>query len=120
VAAKFKWWTERPITVTREKLDPDFLSHVITPAFPGYVSGHATVSGAASAVLSAFFPDRADELQGMAEEAAMSRLYAGIHSATTRSGARARPPGQRASDVESAAGGHLLRREHGERGFAVS
>jgi hypothetical protein len=77
--AKFKWWTERPITVIREKLDPAFLSHVITPAFPGYVSGHATVSGAASAVLSAFFPDRADELAAMAEEAAMSRLYAGIH-----------------------------------------
>jgi membrane-associated phospholipid phosphatase len=77
--AKFKWWTERPITVIREKLDPNFLSHVITPAFPGYVSGHATVSGAASAVLSGFFPDRADELQAMAEEAAMSRLYAGIH-----------------------------------------
>ena len=77
--AKFKWWTERPITVIREKLDPNFLSHVITPPFPGYVSGHATVSGAASAVLGAFFPDRAAEMQRMAEEAAMSRLYAGIH-----------------------------------------
>lgn len=77
--AKFTWWTERPVTVIREKLDPDFLPYVVTPAFPSYVSGHATVSGAASTVLAAFFPADRAELARMAEEAAMSRLYAGIH-----------------------------------------
>jgi hypothetical protein len=30
-------------------------------------------------VLGAFFPDRAGELRAMAEEAAISRLYGGIH-----------------------------------------
>jgi hypothetical protein len=77
--AKYRWWTERPITVIREHRDPTFTPHLITPAFPSYVSGHATTSGAAAEVLSAFFPDDAAKLQAMAEEAAMSRLYAGIH-----------------------------------------
>jgi len=77
--AKFKWWLERPVTVIREKLDPSFLPHVITPAFPSYVSAHSTVSGAAAEVLAAFFPSHAEELRGMAHEASMSRLYGGIH-----------------------------------------
>ena len=77
--AKFKWWTERPVTVIRERYDTSFTPHVLTPAFPSYVSGHATVSGAAAEVLAAFFPEDAAELQRMAEEAAMSRLYGGIH-----------------------------------------
>ncbi|MEX0746312.1 MAG: vanadium-dependent haloperoxidase [Phycisphaeraceae bacterium] len=77
--AKFKWWTERPVTVIREKLDPGFMPHVITPAFPSYVSGHSAASGAAAEVLAAFFPAHAAELRRMALEASMSRLYGGIH-----------------------------------------
>jgi membrane-associated phospholipid phosphatase len=77
--AKFKWWTERPVTVIREKFDDSFTPHVITPAFPSYVSGHSAASGAGAEVLAAFFPSHADELRGMAEEASMSRLYGGIH-----------------------------------------
>jgi hypothetical protein len=77
--SKFKWWTERPVTVIRERFDKDFTPHVITPAFPSYVSGHSTVSGAAAEVLSAFFPAEAEKLQDMAREASVSRLYGGIH-----------------------------------------
>jgi membrane-associated phospholipid phosphatase len=77
--AKYKWWTERPVTVIRAERDATFTPHLVTPGFPSYVSGHATVSGAAAEVLSAFFPDEAAKVQALAEEAAMSRLYGGIH-----------------------------------------
>ena len=77
--AKYKWWTQRPITAIRDTIDPAFKSHIITPPFPGYVSGHAAISGAASKVLSAFFPQREKQLEQMAEVAALSRLYGGIH-----------------------------------------
>jgi pimeloyl-ACP methyl ester carboxylesterase len=77
--AKYKWWTERPITVIRRQRDPNFMPHVITPPFPSYPSGHSSVSGAAAEVLAAFFPKDAAELRRMAQEASMSRLYGGIH-----------------------------------------
>ena len=51
----------------------------MTPPFPSYVSGHSSTSGAASTVLAAFFPADATRLRAMAEEAAVSRLYGGIH-----------------------------------------
>ncbi len=77
--AKYKWWTERPVTIIRERHDREFLPHLVTPGFPSYVSGHATVSGAAAAVLADFFPESAARLKAMADEAAVSRLYGGIH-----------------------------------------
>lgn len=76
---KFTYWTERPVTAIRAKYDANFLPHVITPPFPSYTSGHATVSGAAAEVLSAFFPEGAQSFRAHAEEAALSRLYGGIH-----------------------------------------
>jgi membrane-associated phospholipid phosphatase len=77
--AKYAYWTLRPVTAIRALIDPTWLPYIVTPPFPSYVSGHSTTSGAASAVLSAFFPDKAAELAAMAEEAAVSRLYGGIH-----------------------------------------
>ena len=77
--AKYKWWTVRPISVIRDRYDPGFLSHLITPSFPSYVSGHASASGAAEVVLARFFPDSVDWLRAQAEEAALSRLLGGIH-----------------------------------------
>ena len=77
--AKFTFWTKRPVTLIRALLDPDFLSLIPTPPFPSYPSGHSTTSGAASTVLGALFPDQARELAAMADEAAISRLYGGIH-----------------------------------------
>ena len=77
--AKYRWWVVRPVSVIRERLDPNFLPHLITPPHPSYVSGHAAVSGAAEVALATFFPARKAELHAFAEEAAMSRLYGGIH-----------------------------------------
>ncbi|MCB1905452.1 MAG: vanadium-dependent haloperoxidase [Gammaproteobacteria bacterium] len=76
---KFTHWTQRPVTAIRDRFDTEWLPHLLTPAFPSYLSTHATVSGAAAAVVSAFFPEAAESLQAAAEEAAMSRLYGGIH-----------------------------------------
>jgi membrane-associated phospholipid phosphatase len=78
-SAKYTHWTKRPVTLIRELLDPTYLSVISTPPFPSYPSGHSTTSGAAATVLGALFPDRAGELADMADEAAISRLYGGIH-----------------------------------------
>ncbi|MBA2385067.1 MAG: phosphatase PAP2 family protein, partial [Actinobacteria bacterium] len=77
--AKYAYWSERPVSAIRRELDPDWRPYLATPPFPGYVSGHSTTSGAASEVLAAFFPDQASALRAWAEEAAVSRLLAGIH-----------------------------------------
>jgi membrane-associated phospholipid phosphatase len=77
--AKFTYWSLRPITAIRRFIDPTWLSYIVTPPFPSYISGHSTTSGAASTVLAAFFPEKAAELAAMADEAAISRLYGGIH-----------------------------------------
>ena len=49
------------------------------PNYPAYPSGHGSVSSAAARVLAHYFPDRAAELNAQVEEAALSRIYAGIH-----------------------------------------
>jgi membrane-associated phospholipid phosphatase len=77
--AKYTYWSIRPVTAIRRLIEPTWLSYVVTPPFPSYVSGHSTTSGAASTVLSAFFPQEESELADLAEEAAVSRLYGGIH-----------------------------------------
>ena len=77
--AKYAYWSLRPVTAIRRLSDPAWVSYITTPPFPSYVSGHSTTSGAASTVLAAFFRDRAGDLHAMAEEAAISRLYGGIH-----------------------------------------
>lgn len=77
--AKYAYWSLRPVTAIRRLIDPNWLPYLVTPPFPSYVSGHSTTSAAASTVLGAFFPDRAAELRALAEQAAIARLYAGIH-----------------------------------------
>jgi hypothetical protein len=76
--------------------DPTWSSFIVTPPFPDYVSGHSTFSGAAARVLAMFFgtddiafTTGSDFLPGetrhfvtfsaAAREAALSRLYGGIH-----------------------------------------
>ncbi len=49
------------------------------PNFPSYTSGHSTFSAAGAEVLTYLFPDRATDLQAMAEEASESRIYGCIH-----------------------------------------
>lgn len=78
-AIKFRDWSERPITAIRRSLDPQFLPLLVTPSFPSYVSGHATISAAAALVLSHHFPNQQKNYQHLAEEAANSRLWGGIH-----------------------------------------
>jgi hypothetical protein len=76
---KYTYWSLRPVTAIRRLIDPIWSSYIVTPPFPAYISGHSTTSGAASTVLAAFFPAKAEDLSAMAEEAARSRLYGGIH-----------------------------------------
>ena len=76
---KFQYWTERPVTAIRRELDPGFEPLLVAPPFPGYVSGHSTVSAAAAAVLSHYFPEQKRRWHALAREAAVSRLYGGIH-----------------------------------------
>jgi membrane-associated phospholipid phosphatase len=77
--SKFNYWSERPVTAIRREIDPTWSPYITTPPFPSYVSGHSTTSGAASEVLARYFPRDARELRAWAQEAAVSRLYGGIH-----------------------------------------
>lgn len=76
---KYTHWTERPIHTIRREFDPEWSPIVPSPAFPGYVSGHSTFSGAASVVLGAFLPEEAAAFDALAEEAMWSRFWGGIH-----------------------------------------
>lgn len=49
------------------------------PTSPSYPSEHAAAAGAASVILSYLFPDQAETFAAQAEEAAQSRLLAGVH-----------------------------------------
>lgn len=49
------------------------------PNFPSYTSGHSTFSAAAAEVLSYLFPSDAAYFEALKDEAAISRLYGGIH-----------------------------------------
>jgi hypothetical protein len=77
--AKYAWWLQRPVTTIHERLDKTFMPYLVTPPHPSYVSGHATVSGAAAEILKRTFPKDARQIDAWAEEAAVSRLYGGIH-----------------------------------------
>lgn len=50
-----------------------------TPRHPSYPSGHSTYAAAASEVLAWFFPDYREELNRLADNAGLARLWAGIH-----------------------------------------
>jgi len=95
-ASKYEFNLLRPVTFIHRHIDPTWEPMLITPPFPEYPSGHSTQSGAAAAVLTAAFgenfafDDATHEDDGMpvrrftsfweaAEEAAISRLYGGIH-----------------------------------------
>lgn len=71
---KYTFWTARPFMRIQ-----GFSPSIETPFFPGYPSGHATVSAASATVLGHMFPSHKKELLNMAEEAKNTRLYSGIH-----------------------------------------
>jgi hypothetical protein len=94
--AKFQYDLLRPVTYIRRIIDPRWESHITTPPFPEYPSGHSTQSGAAALVLTSLFgenfafQDKTHERDGVAsrsfpslwaaaQEAGISRLYGGIH-----------------------------------------
>jgi hypothetical protein len=49
--AKYAYWSLRPVTAIRRMIDSNWLSYIVTPPFPSYVSGHSTTLGAAATVL---------------------------------------------------------------------
>jgi hypothetical protein len=95
--AKYMFHFWRPVTaIAFAEPELHWMSFIVTPPFPDYVSGHSTFCGAAATVLPLFygtedlpFTTGSDFLPGVyrsfstcldaAEEAAVSRLYGGIH-----------------------------------------
>ena len=78
------------------KIDDNWHPYIQTPPFPSYTSGHATNSAAAAEAMTRWFGDNLSftdtsllefgiknreikSFRGAAQEAAMSRLYGGIH-----------------------------------------
>jgi membrane-associated phospholipid phosphatase len=60
------------------ELDDDLRTAVAVPESPSYPSEHAAAAQAAAAVLAFFLPDEAQSFQTMAEQAAWSRVEAGL------------------------------------------
>lgn len=71
---KYKWDVARP-----NQYERNLKTILCTPRFPTYPSGHASMSGCAETILSYFFPKEASKLRKIAEDDAVSRLYAGVH-----------------------------------------
>jgi hypothetical protein len=94
----FDFW--RPVTaIAFAEPELNWMSFIVTPPFPDYTSGHSTFSAAAATVLPLFygtedlpFTTGSDFLPGVyrsfstcldaAEEAALSRIFGGIHFRT--------------------------------------
>jgi hypothetical protein len=93
---KFKSNVVRPETIINQNIDENWKPLLQTPPFPEYTSGHSVVSTCSAIVLTSVFGDNFSytddtELQfglpnrkytsfaAAAQEAAMSRLYGGIH-----------------------------------------
>src|SRR5690606_14334313 len=72
--AKYYYHYPRPIQTIE-----GFKTIAGTPNFPSYTSGHSVFSAAGAEVLAYIFPQEAALVRGWAEEAAISRVYGGIH-----------------------------------------
>jgi membrane-associated phospholipid phosphatase len=100
--AKYQYNLVRPVTYTQTYIDETWLPYlVVTPPNPSYISGHATQSSTAATVLTDLFGTKAfidtthldhhlmppqqprvfRSFTEAAAEAAISRLYGGIHYA---------------------------------------
>lgn len=94
--AKYKFITVRPETVINQFLDKEWRPWLVTPPFPGYTSGHSTISASAAEALTKLlgenyaFTDTTELEYGLpvrsfssfraaAQEASISRVYGGIH-----------------------------------------
>lgn len=93
---KYRYNLLRPVTYIRTYIDSSWTPTIGTPPFPAYTSGHATFTAAAGGVLIArfgnsfsftdqqkvpegFAPRTFSSFQNMVNEAAISRIYGGIH-----------------------------------------
>lgn len=93
---KYRSGVVRPETVINASIDKDWQPLLQTPPFPEYPSGHSVVSTAAAVVLTSLYGDafaftdstevsyglpsrRFRSFHAAAREAAISRLYGGIH-----------------------------------------
>jgi hypothetical protein len=72
--AKFAYWFSRP-----PQADSGIELAIGMPNFPSYPSNHATISSAVARILGATFPRERKQLDAQAEQAALSRVYGGIH-----------------------------------------
>ena len=94
--AKYHFNLIRPETAIRKYVDPNWKPLLQTPPFPEYLSGHSVVSCASATILTHFFgpdfhytddveknygipPRTFTSFQQAANEAAISRLWGGIH-----------------------------------------
>lgn len=93
---KFRSNYIRPESVINKFIDDDWQPYIQTPAFPSYTSGHGIISAASAEVMTHWFGDnlsftdtsllefgiknrKIESFRKAAKEAAMSRLYGGIH-----------------------------------------
>jgi hypothetical protein len=72
--AKTHYYFPRP-----SQIDHSIKTLTGVPNFPAYTSGHSTFSWSAATILGHIFPEAKSELERMANEASLSRLYGGIH-----------------------------------------
>ncbi|WP_396186497.1 vanadium-dependent haloperoxidase [Flavobacterium sp.] len=93
--AKYQYNLMRPVTYIRQNINPSWSPLLATPPFPEYVSGHSSGSGAFAKVMTSLYgdnylftdktyhgvyPDRTyTSFIDASNEAAISRLYGGIH-----------------------------------------
>lgn len=93
---KYDYDLIRPVTYIHRVIDPSWTPLLPTPPFPEYASAHSTQSAAATTTLEYLFgeevpfvdhthdadgfaPRSFDRIYAAAEEAGVSRMYAGIH-----------------------------------------
>jgi PAP2 superfamily len=93
---KYRYNLIRPVTYIRLHIDSTWTPLIPTPPFPSYTSGHATFTSAAGNILAAYFgnnysftdqqktpdgfsPRSFNSFTDMINEAAVSRVYGGIH-----------------------------------------
>lgn len=93
---KYRSQLVRPETVINENIDEDWRPLLQTPPFPEYTSGHSVISAAAAVALTSVFGDNFEfndtveeefslparkfkSFIAASEEAAISRMYGGIH-----------------------------------------
>jgi hypothetical protein len=72
--AKYHYWLLRPT-----QADPLITTSFGVPNFPAFPSNHAAISAGMARIIGDRFPSERARLDALAEEAALSRVYGGIH-----------------------------------------